>query len=429
MTKKNGYCFMLGNNHSLCKVEIINVLFSKGIDFEIVESSQEVLIINSQVEIEKIIKIDMFGSHSKLVKIYKEIPLGSFLKNPSNDLVDYDFVDFFVNKDEKASTFALSVYGSGCRFKDLNSSWYIAPTFCRYIRDELKMLGVKTGFLPLRERRVSTVSVNKNKLLSKGFEVVLAIGKEKVYIGKTIMIQDYESYSFRDYGRPNRDAKSGMIPPKLAKMMINLAGGDKNKKVLDPFCGSGTILEELILLDYKKIKGSDISQKAINDSKINIDWLFDNYPKLEREKYNIQIVKSDVARISEVIGNNSIETIVTEPFLGRPRKKYRVDQVKKEIKDLKTLYLKAFSEFKKVLNKGGLIIIIFPVFRCQGDFLTLPILEAVKELGFKQKDFLVKKYLNPKNLEILNLEVTERNSIVYYRPEQTVSREIFLFEV
>lgn len=429
MDKKNAYCFVLGNNHSLCKVEIINVLFSKGIDFEIVESSQEILVIRSETEIEEKINIDMFGSHSKLVKVYKEIALSYFLENPSRDLVDYDFIDFFVPKEEKHPSFALSVYGAGCRFKDLNSVWYLGPSFCLYIRDELKLSGIKNGFLPLRNRKVSTVSVNKNKLLSNGFEIVLAIGKESVYVGKTIAIQDYESYSFRDYGRPNRDPKSGMIPPKLAKMMINLARTDKNKKILDPFCGSGTILEELILLGYRKIKGSDISGKAIDDSKANIKWLFDNYHQLEKEKYNIQIMKSDVIKISEAVGEKSIDAIVTEPLLGRPRKRYNFDQAKKEIKSLKSLYLKAFNEFKKILKEGGKIVIVSPVFKCQGEFLTLPILEGLRSLGFNQKDFLPKKYSNPKELELLNLELTDRNSIIYYRPEQTVSREIFLFEI
>lgn len=429
MSNKFNYCFALGNNHSLCKVEIINVLFNRGIGFSIVESSQETLIIETDKEIENDINIDIFGSTAKFIKIYKTISLDVFLKNKNSSLIDFDFVDFFVPKNKDKLIFGLSVYGAGCRFKDLNYSWYIAPTVCRDFRDELKNCGIKTGFLPLRERIVSTVSVDKNKLLTNGFEVVLAIGHDKVYIGKTLDIQDYESYSFRDYSRPNRDSKSGMIPPKLAKMMINLSGTDKEKTILDPFCGSGTILEELALLGYKKIIGTDISNKAINDSEINMKWLFDNYHEINKNEYNIKIKNSDVTTISRIIENKSVDAIVTEPFLGSPKKNFSLNQVSHEIRNLESLYLKAFNEFRKIINKPGVIVIIFPVFKCQGKFLNLSILEKIRQLGFKQKKFLPDIYLNSENLNILNLEMTDRNSIIYYRPDQTVSREIFIFEL
>lgn len=429
MDKKFKYCFALGNNHSLCKVEIINVLDNRGIDFSIVEASLETLIIETDKEIENDINIDIFGSTAKFIKIYKTIPLDVFLKNQNASLIDYDFIDFFVPKGKDKLIFGLSVYGSGCRFKDLNYSWYIAPTVCRDFRDELKACGIKTGFLPLNERIISTVSVDKNGLLTDGFEVVLAIGKDKVYVGKTLDIQDYESYSFRDYNRPNRDAKSGMIPPKLAKMMINLSGGKKNETILDPFCGSGTILEELILLGYKKIIGSDISTKAISDSEVNIKWLFDNYHELNRDEYSIKTINSDVTTISDKIENKTIEAIVTEPFLGTPKKGYSFNQAISEIRKLESLYFKAFIEFRRILKKNGKVVIISPVFKSQGNFLKLNIVEKIKELGFKQKKFLPEKYLNAENLDKLKLELTERNSIIYYRPDQTVSREIFIFEI
>ncbi|MFA6007391.1 MAG: DNA methyltransferase [Candidatus Shapirobacteria bacterium] len=429
MNDKFGYCFILGNNHSLCKVEIINVLFSRKIDFKIVESSQETLIIEALTEIEKDLDIDIFGSIAKFVKIYKNLPLKPFLDGNNDDLVDYDFIDFFVPKDEKHPIFGLSVYGAGCRFKDLNTSWYLSPSFCRNLRDELKSYGIKNGFMPLRDRKLSTVSVDKNKLLTNGFEIILAIGHDTVYVGKTIAVQDYESYGFRDYGRPNRDSKSGMIPPKLAKMMINLAGKNTDQTILDPFCGSGTILEELILLGYQKIIGSDLSPKAVNDTNVNLKWLFEKYPELDPKKFDITTLNSDVTQISRVIKNKSIDAIVTEPFLGSPKRNFNFTQVHQEINRLVPLYTRAFSEFKKILSPSGTIVIISPVFRCQGKFLHLPILEKLKPLGFVPVDFLPRQYNTPENLALLNLELTERNSIVYYRADQIVSREIFLFKV
>lgn len=47
--------------------------------------------------------------------------------------------------------------------------------------------------------------------------------------------------------------------------------------ILDPFCGSGTILTEAMLINYKNLIGADISPKAINDTKKNIEWIIRNY--------------------------------------------------------------------------------------------------------------------------------------------------------
>jgi len=77
-------------------------------------------------------------------------------------------------------------------------------------------------------------------------------------------VQDIENYSKRDYGK-TRDMEVGMLPPKLAQMMLNIAAschactprginsygrnlskkdsgissktGMTNIKVYDPFCG------------------------------------------------------------------------------------------------------------------------------------------------------------------------------------------------
>src|SRR3989338_5542659 len=95
---------------------------------------------------------------------------------------------------------------------------------------------------------LASVVVTKNLLLEKGAEICLIAGKEKVYTAKTIVVQDFEDYGRRDYQRPVRDEQQGMIPPKVAQIMLNLSGAGKGDSVLDPFCGIGTIVQEGLLL-------------------------------------------------------------------------------------------------------------------------------------------------------------------------------------
>ena len=57
------------------------------------------------------------------------------------------------------------------------------------------------------------------------------------------------------------------LDPRLARAMINLASAKSS--VLDPFCGSGGILEEANLLDLEYF-GVDISKRALEKAKINL---------------------------------------------------------------------------------------------------------------------------------------------------------------
>lgn len=423
------YAFILGTNHSLCKVEILNVLTSKGIDVSVLESSQEGLILETKVELEKEINIDDFGSTAKIVKILSTPDLKDFFENYTRYITERTLVDeFLINSKGKHLLFGLSVYGFGGRFKDLNYGWYIAPSICREIRADLGTYKIKSSFIPLKERKISTASIDNNKILEDGFELVVGIGSKNAYIGKTIAIQDYKSYSFRDYGRPARDSHAGMIPPKLAKMMINLSNKGPDSKILDPFCGSGTFLEELALKGYKNITGSDLEEKAVNDSKTNLAWIFENY-NLDRKKFNLNFFKSDVRDISGRIKPGSIDAIVTEPYLGSVRARhFSLQQISKEVKELQELYLHAFNEFNKILSSDGKIVIIFPVFRNDNNFYRLEIISQIKKIGFKPISYVPEKFQNQETMSKLALELDQtRNTVTYYRPDQTVSREIFIF--
>ena len=105
------YAFILGTNHSLCKVEILNVLTNKGIDVTVLESSQEGLILETKVELEKELNIDDFGSTAKIVKILATPELKDFFENYSRYITERNFVDeLLVTSKGKHLLFGISVY-------------------------------------------------------------------------------------------------------------------------------------------------------------------------------------------------------------------------------------------------------------------------------------------------------------------------------
>ena len=83
-------------------------------------------------------------------------------------------------------------------------------------------------------------------------------------------IQDIEGYSERDIGR-ERSMTVGMMPPKLAQMMINMATKGNMLRIWDPFCGLGTTLIEAHNAGYSHLTGSDISAEMVQETKKNID--------------------------------------------------------------------------------------------------------------------------------------------------------------
>jgi tRNA G10 N-methylase Trm11 len=290
------------------------------------------------------------------------------------------------------------------------------------IKKLLSEIKVQARWVVSKETNLSSVVVKKNKLLSEaGAEIVFLVGKEKIYLGKTLAVQEFEELSFRDYGRPTRSMRVGLMPPKLAKIMLNLARVDKDAAILDPFCGFATILEEALLWGYGNLTGADINAEVLAGAKVNLEWLEKNY---ELEIKNYELLETDVRKISKKLSPSSVDAIVTEPYLGPPlhgnESSERISQI---IKELSELYLAAFREFKKILSPNGKIVILFPVIHTEKKDFFLPIIDEIKKIGFAPADLL------PKELKKYSfLKITPRNSIIYFRPDQLVWREIFVFK-
>ena len=92
---------------------------------------------------------------------------------------------------------------------------------------------------------------------------------------RVIGVQDIDAYAKRDQARPARDAKVGMLPPKLAQILINLCGPlPEGATILDPFCGTGVVLQEALLMGYRAY-GTDLSDRMVEYSEKNLKWLLE----------------------------------------------------------------------------------------------------------------------------------------------------------
>jgi len=274
------------------------------------------------------------------------------------------------------------------------------------IKKELKAAGRSARYLEPK----NTATILHSNLVEKQSDLTI-IGDD-VFV--TRAIQDIESFTERDYGRPGSDNKSGMLPPKLARIMINLGITSDNDVVLDPFCGSGTILTEALSMGITNVIGSDISPAAISDTQKNIDWLVQTY-NLQLTTYNLY--QSNVINLSDVVEPQSVDTIITEPYLGKPlrgleTREFLVDQAR----SLAELYLNAFHIFYSVLKPGGNIVMVFPKYQYKNEWIRIEILEKIKKIGFA---------VFPSTLQG---EGSGVRCLTYHRPTQHLAREIWRFK-
>lgn len=281
------------------------------------------------------------------------------------------------------------------------------------MKKRLKELGRSVRYVDSKEMDLSAVIVTENGLLETGGEYVLIPGPDRVYIGATEAVQNYKEWSRRDYGRPASDPTSGMLPPKLARIMINLTGAEPTgATLLDPFCGSGTVLMEAGLLGYERLIGNDIEAKAVADTTTNIQWM----------GQAAEIVKGDASDIAKRI-EGPIDAVVTEPYLGPPRlKKPAVAEMGLLMGKLMTLYKKAFASTHTLLRPGGRCIVAFPVFETVEHRMFVPILAALKEMGYKVVHPI------PESAPITFKERTPNGGLLYRRPDQFVAREIVILQ-
>lgn len=198
---------------------------------------------------------------------------------------------------------------------------------------------------------LSSAQIHHNKLVDDGLDLSLVFAGDAVHVGLSKSVQDFESWSERDYGRPARDAHSGMLPPKLARMMLNIAGVQDTTSVLDPFCGSGTVLSEALTMGVRTVYGSDISAKAVADSKKNTAWADATAKPI--------IFQHDARRTFPITG---ADAVVAETYLGPARLPNSESAVRTIQKEIQALLHEAVVALGAMKQAPKTIVLAIPMF-------------------------------------------------------------------
>ncbi len=417
------YAFVLGRVYTLSLAELLQVLTSNGVNFKVMACSPEVVILEVDQPLNAPELQARLGGVIKIIRLFD-----TFQKKgkefPSQVLTNYftfkRIKEYFHDYSGKKQ-FGVSIYSldPSVRFKD--EAQRIAFLIKKVLQEQAQSVRAVLPQFPAQA--LSSVQVTENQILQKGAEIVVISGNQRLFVGKTLVVQNYEDYGRRDYQRPARDEKVGMIPPKVAQAMLNLATPLKPLDyILDPFCGSGTNLQEAILMGYRAI-GSDLEQKMIENSEKNLEWFRNRY-HVSPGRY--KLFKSHAAEISMQMPNDKLQAIVTEGTLGPIYDKVpKKSEMQANFKNLSKLYDQVFKEFKKILPENRKVVICLPAYKINASaYEFMPDLDFALQNGYTVLDPLPAELVSKYRF----LRVTPRKTIVYDRNDQVVAREIVIFK-
>ncbi len=234
------------------------------------------------------------------------------------------------------------------------------------IKRRLKELGVRLGFK--KKELTHTELITKN-MLEEGFELILLPGR----VARTVFVHNPFEFRRRDLDRPcQRPIFS--IPPRLARIMLNLAQALPGQTACDPFCGTGTILMEAVTMGLNPV-GSDINPQCVQWARKNLIWLRADIHK----PFTFNIIHADARSLQAPF---PLDCIATEPDLGPPLKR---PPTKREagriLKQLEPLYTSFFRAAAAALKPGGKLCVVAPAFPHQQELLSFPVPALLKQAG------------------------------------------------
>ena len=385
--------FISGKNWRLSLAELALFLEARKVKFKVHSFSKEFFVV--KIEEEKggwgIVDLGGFIKIGDItVTLSTESIKEAFLqKNKevkaqiSKVIASSGLIEDMLKTASKKTVFGVSVY---CTEKSLRP---VSRSIQRFVGSTVKRglagYGNKSKFMGFSKERkkpqLSHIEVLKKNLVENKAEVLFCVGKKQTFVATTIEVHNPFEFQKRDVEKPVQ-RKIFAIPPRLARIMINLAACTEGKVFLDPFCGVGTILQEALLAKAKAF-GVDINSWCVEATKRNMEWLKYEY-SLENAEY--RVLQGDVRRLSQKMGWEQVDCIATEPDLGPalrqvPTTSYAMRIVEK----LEPLYYGLLEEAYKVLKSDGRLVLVSPYIKTRSRKpVTMGIEEKALEIGFER---------------------------------------------
>ena len=275
---------------------------------------------------------------------------------------------------ERNFNFSLSLYctpeGQEAEYDDLSEQ--LLTTVRRYGLKKANLLRSRSGPEMYSERVVSRSAMDF---------VAFPLGATFQW-GVTVYVPETEGFKERSTERPY--VTSGIsLSSRLARLLVNISGVSKGQVLLDPFCGSGTILGEALLKGADCI-GVDRNHGSVERTKENLAWVLSQNQRGGQRPPPYSVVTGDATNLRRSLGEQMVDAIVSEPILmPRLSSPPTLEKARRLIKHASSIYSDALYEMSGVLRRGGRMVLVTPSLRTiEGKDVTLSF-EDLKEVGLR----------------------------------------------
>ncbi len=302
------YLFVFGRDPQLSILELISYLESRKIEFELKTYTKEAAhIIAKPFSIQQAIK-DLAGTQK----------IGT--------LLDLDKVFF---KETKVK-YHIEIYGN---------------TDEEEFKNKLRKIFREERVKPLYKNIEGPKDLEKHRIVEEGYDFL--VYDDIVF--KTEVVSNPRSYAERDK-KPFFDEKR-TISVRLARMLINIARIKPGETLLDPYCGTGTIMQEALMLGINVI-GFDLDKESCEGCNKNMHWIRKTYhTKAEWEIHN-----KDARRLATYL--KDVDAVATEPYLGPYlRKLPTFRQAEHTMEELTKDYQALLNQLAMV-TKGRIVLVV-----------------------------------------------------------------------
>lgn len=359
------YLFLLGRNFEFSRAELVNFCD------EVHSDSEKALFIGENLKFENPRELPKSKEQIFLDRLGGTIRFGKVLGEFTSKKELIDQVLNIVKETAKEGVVpkvGLSVFGGGK---------LLLGDFMGIIKEDFEASGTKIRIENHAGKNMTSGQIFDRRLLQKGNEFVIWKNGNSFLLAQTVANQNLRNYTLRDRKKSFRDAKMGMLPPKLAQILINLANPEIKDLVIDPFCGSGTVNTEAAVMGFQT-EGSDINANFIKGAQQNFIEMSEKF------RYPVGNGRFFVEDATQINWENKSGIICTEGFLGHNfTKSPEIKEIDAQARMILKIWLKVF----KKLEKSGIktVSLCLPCWNFKGRKISIAkqLFEKVESFGYK----------------------------------------------
>jgi len=403
------FFFILGSNPDLSILELFSYFHSQNLEYLILDKHSFKL--NEKFGLTLVIQLHgNFNPIQAAKTLAGTIKVGRVFIECDEESVESKLEQGnFYLEDYNNIKYALNFYGKNIKF----------DFFFYFFKNTYKIMKQKAYF-----KKIPPHSLARSIKSGQFIDIIVFKNEKtkKFYIGRTESVYDIGDEKKRYESRPFIDKSIG-LSPRMARILVNFAELKSNSGflLLDPFSGTGTILQEALLMGFN-VQGLEIDAERVKKSRNNLIWLKNTYPI--NKDCSFAVALGDSRKLTDYF-STKFDCIVTEPELG-PFLKKRPDpnMARKIVGDLVSIYQPFFEEASKILKTGGKIIIILP------RFITTA--KTTEEINVKQllskSDLKIYNPIERFAGGIKNEDLPNRFPVVYKEKWHLIDRIVYFIE-